>query len=87
MQDFQIFQCLDQLGQLKKIRFRVSSLLMKHEQNFRSLVLAAFTVALKKILSELLTFAVTTGSIDRLMQYDSPEAVFELINPIVALKK
>ena len=33
------------------------------------------------------TFAVTKGSIDRLMQYDSPEAIFELINPIVALKK
>jgi hypothetical protein len=33
------------------------------------------------------TFAVTKGSIDRLLQYDSPEAVFELINPIVALKK
>jgi hypothetical protein len=33
------------------------------------------------------TFSVTKGSIDRLMQYDSPEAVFELINPIVALKK
>lgn len=33
------------------------------------------------------TFAVTKGSIDRLMQYDSPEAVFELINPILALKK
>ena len=33
------------------------------------------------------TFAVTKGSIDRLMQYDSPESVFELINPIVALKK
>jgi len=27
------------------------------------------------------------GSIDRLMQFDSPEAIFELINPIVALKK
>jgi hypothetical protein len=33
------------------------------------------------------TFSVAKGSIDRLMQYDSPEAVFELINPIVALKK
>lgn len=33
------------------------------------------------------TFSVQKGSIDRLMQYDSPEAVFELINPIVALKK
>ena len=33
------------------------------------------------------TFSVTKGSIDRLMQYDSPEQVFELINPIVALKK
>ena len=33
------------------------------------------------------TFGVAKGSIDRLMQYDSPEAVFELINPIVALKK
>jgi len=33
------------------------------------------------------TFSVAKGSIDRLMQYDSPEAVFELINPIVSLKK
>ena len=33
------------------------------------------------------TFSVAKGSIDSLMQYDSPEAVFELINPIVALKK
>lgn len=33
------------------------------------------------------TFSVQKGSIDRLMQYDSPEAIFELINPIVALKK
>lgn len=33
------------------------------------------------------TFSVAKGSIDRLMQYDNPEQVFELINPIVALKK
>lgn len=33
------------------------------------------------------TFSVAKGSIDRLMQYDSPEQVFELINPIIALKK
>ena len=33
------------------------------------------------------TFSVAKGSIDRLMQYDNPEHVFELINPIVALKK
>lgn len=33
------------------------------------------------------TFSVAKGSIDRLMQYDNPEAIFELINPIVALKK
>jgi hypothetical protein len=33
------------------------------------------------------TFGVAKGSIDRLMQYDNPEQVFELINPIVALKK
>jgi len=33
------------------------------------------------------TFSVAKGSIDRLMQYDSPQAVFELINPIVSLKK
>jgi len=33
------------------------------------------------------TFSVAKGSIDRLMQYDSPEQVFELINPIVSLKK
>jgi hypothetical protein len=33
------------------------------------------------------TFSVAKGSIDRLMQYDSPEQIFELINPIVALKK
>ena len=30
------------------------------------------------------TFSVAKGSIDRLMQYDSPEVVFELINPIVS---
>jgi hypothetical protein len=33
------------------------------------------------------TFSVTKGSIDRLMQYDNPEQIFELINPIVSLKK
>jgi hypothetical protein len=33
------------------------------------------------------TFSVAKGSIDRLLQYDNPEQVFELINPIVALKK
>lgn len=33
------------------------------------------------------TFSVAKGSIDRLMQYDNPEQIFELINPIVALKK
>lgn len=33
------------------------------------------------------TFSVAKGSIDRLMQYDNPEQVFELINPIVSLKK
>jgi hypothetical protein len=33
------------------------------------------------------TFSVAKGSIDRLMQYDSPEAIYELINPIVSLKK
>jgi len=33
------------------------------------------------------TFSVAKGSIDRLMQYDSPEQIFELINPIVSLKK
>lgn len=33
------------------------------------------------------TFSVAKGSIDRLLQYENPEQVFELINPIVALKK
>ena len=33
------------------------------------------------------TFSVAKGSIDRLMQYDNPEQIFDLINPIVALKK
>lgn len=33
------------------------------------------------------TFSVTKGSIDRLMQYDNPAEIFELINPIVSLKK
>ena len=33
------------------------------------------------------TFSVAKGSIDRLMQYDSPDQIFELINPIVSLKK
>ena len=33
------------------------------------------------------TFSVAKGSIDRLMQYANPEQVYELINPILALKK
>jgi len=33
------------------------------------------------------TYGVQKGSIDRLLQYDNPEQVFELINPILALKK
>ena len=33
------------------------------------------------------TFSICKGSIDRLLQYDSPEEVFELINPICSLKK
>jgi hypothetical protein len=33
------------------------------------------------------TFSVTKGSIDRLMQYNDPASIFELINPIVSLKK
>ena len=33
------------------------------------------------------TFSVAKGSIDRLMQYANPEQVYELINPIVAIKK
>jgi len=33
------------------------------------------------------TFSVAKGSIDRLLQYENPEQIFELINPIVALKK
>ena len=33
------------------------------------------------------SFSVAKGSIDRLMQYANPEQVYELINPIVALKK
>lgn len=33
------------------------------------------------------TFSVQKGSIDRLLQYDNPEEIFELINPICSLKK
>lgn len=33
------------------------------------------------------TFSIAKGSIDRLMQYPNPAEIFELINPIVALKK
>jgi hypothetical protein len=33
------------------------------------------------------TYSVAKGSIDRLLQYDNPEQVLELINPICALKK
>lgn len=32
-------------------------------------------------------YTVTKGSIDRLMQYEAPEQIFELIQPIVSLKK
>ena len=34
-----------------------------------------------------LTYSVAKGSIERLMQFEAPERVFDLINPIVALKK
>jgi hypothetical protein len=33
------------------------------------------------------TYSVSKGSIDRLLQFENPEQVFELINPICALKK
>jgi len=33
------------------------------------------------------SYSVTKGSIDRLMQFSDPKQVFELINPIIALKK
>lgn len=33
------------------------------------------------------TFCVKKGSIDRLLQYDEPAQVFELINPILTLRK
>lgn len=33
------------------------------------------------------TFSVAKGSIDRLMLYENPDQIFELINPIVSLKK
>ena len=39
------------------------------------------------LISGEICFSVKKGSIDRLMQYDSPEAIFDLINPIVSLKK
>lgn len=32
-------------------------------------------------------YGIVKGALDRLMQYDAPEQVFELINPICALKK
>ena len=33
------------------------------------------------------SYSVAKGSIDRLMQFNNPKQVFELINPIIALKK
>ena len=33
------------------------------------------------------SYSVAKGSIDRLMQFNDPKQVFELINPIIALKK
>lgn len=33
------------------------------------------------------SFSVAKGSIDKLMQYNDPASIFELINPIVSLKK
>ena len=32
-------------------------------------------------------YGIVKGALDRLLQYDAPEQIFELINPIVALKK
>lgn len=39
-----------------------------------------------KLISGELTYSVEKGSIDRILQYPNPDQVFELINPIVALK-
>jgi len=33
------------------------------------------------------TYSVAKGSIDRLLQFENPEQVLELINPICSLKK
>lgn len=41
----------------------------------------------EKIIAGEKVFRVKKGTIDRLLQYDNPEQIFELINPIVALKK
>lgn len=41
----------------------------------------------KLIISGEKTFSVAKGSIDRLLLYENPAEVFELINPIVSLKK
>lgn len=38
------------------------------------------------LISGELSYSVAKGSIDRIMQYENPEQVFELINPVVALK-
>lgn len=39
-----------------------------------------------KLIKGVKTYSVAKGSIDRLLNYKNPEQVFELINPIVALK-
>lgn len=39
------------------------------------------------LISGEICYSVKKGSIDRLMQYDNPSAIFDLINPIVSLKK
>lgn len=39
------------------------------------------------LISGELTFAVKKGAIDRLLHYENPAQIFELINPIVSIKK
>jgi hypothetical protein len=40
-----------------------------------------------KLISGVKSFSVKKGTIDRLLQFENPREVFELINPVIALKK
>lgn len=75
----------------EKQTFKINSeLVEKYAETLSELILKSKKISDEdkaNLIQGELAYSVKKGSIDRLMQYDNPDMVFELINPIVSLKK